>query len=30
VKWVGPQLTADGKNAAIETLELAHSGLHLA
>ena len=27
VKWVGPQLTADGKNAAIETLELAHSGL---
>src|SRR5215475_589070 len=30
VKWVGPQLTADGKNAAIETLELAHSGLRLA
>ena len=27
VKWVGPQFTADGKNAAIETLELAHSGL---
>jgi len=27
VKWVGPQLAADGKNAAIETLELAHSGL---
>jgi phage tail-like protein len=30
VKWVGPQLVADGKNAAIETLELAHSGLRLA
>ena len=30
VKWVGPQLTADGKNAAIETLELAHAGLRLA
>jgi phage tail-like protein len=29
VKWVGPQLTADGKNAAIETLELAHAGLQL-
>lgn len=27
VKWVGPQLAADGKNAAIETLELAHEGL---
>jgi phage tail-like protein len=27
VKWVGPQLSADGKNVAIETLELAHSGL---
>ena len=27
VKWIGPQLTADGKNAAIETLELAHQGL---
>ncbi len=27
VKWIGPQLTADGKTAAIETLELAHDGL---
>ena len=27
VKWTGPQLAADGKNAAIETLELAHEGL---
>jgi phage tail-like protein len=27
VKWVGPQLAADGKSAAIETLELAHQGL---
>jgi phage tail-like protein len=27
VKWVGPQLTADGKAVAIETLELAHDGL---
>lgn len=27
VKWVGPQLTADGKTVAIETLELAHDGL---
>ena len=27
VKWIGPQLAADGKNAAIETLELAHEGL---
>jgi phage tail-like protein len=26
VKWVGPQLAADGKNAAIETLEIAHDG----
>jgi len=30
VKWVSPQFTADGKNAAIETLELAHSGLRMA
>jgi phage tail-like protein len=30
VKWVGPQFAADGKNAAIETLELAHAGLRLA
>jgi phage tail-like protein len=29
VKWVGPQLAADGKTAAIETLELAHQGLIL-
>src|SRR4051812_10172468 len=28
VKWIGPQLTADGKVAAIETLELAHQGLN--
>jgi phage tail-like protein len=27
VKWIGPQFAADGKNAAIETLELAHDGL---
>lgn len=27
VKWVGPQLVADGTALAIETLELAHSGL---
>ena len=27
VKWVGPQLAADGRNAAVETLELAHEGL---
>lgn len=26
VKWSGPQLTADGKSVAIETLELAHDG----
>jgi phage tail-like protein len=26
VKWVGPQFAADGKTAAIETLELAHDG----
>jgi phage tail-like protein len=29
VKWVGPQFSADGKAAAIETLELAHSGMEL-
>jgi phage tail-like protein len=29
VKWVGPQLTADGKVAAIETLELAHAGFSI-
>ena len=27
VKWVGPQFVADGKVAAVETLELAHDGL---
>ena len=27
VKWVGPQLVGDGSALAIETLELAHSGL---
>jgi phage tail-like protein len=27
VKWVGPQFAADGKSAAVETLELAHDGL---
>jgi phage tail-like protein len=27
VKWTGPQFTADGSAAAIETLELAHDGL---
>jgi phage tail-like protein len=27
VKWTGPQLTADGRAAAVETLELAHAGL---
>ncbi len=27
VKWSGPQFVADGKAAAIETLELAHEGL---
>src|SRR5215210_4744620 len=29
VKWVGPQFSAEGKGAAIETLELAHSGMEL-
>src|SRR5262245_14162254 len=27
VKWVGPQLVADGSAVAVETLELAHAGL---
>ena len=27
MKWVGPQFTADGQTAAVETLELAHAGL---
>jgi phage tail-like protein len=29
VKWTGPQLSAEGTDVAIETLELAHSGLKL-
>jgi len=29
IKWVGPQLSAAGHDAAIETLELAHEGLNL-
>ena len=29
VKWVGPQLSAEGKVAAVETLELAHQGISL-
>ena len=29
VKWVGPQLSAEGKVAAIESLELAHEGINL-
>lgn len=29
MKWVGPQFTADGQTAAVETLELAHKGLKL-
>ncbi len=29
VKWIGPQLSAAGHDAAIETLELAHEGLNL-
>jgi phage tail-like protein len=29
VKWIGPQLAADGSVIAIETLELAHEGLKL-
>lgn len=29
VKWVGPQLAADSKNSAIETLELAHQGVQI-
>jgi len=27
IKWSGPQFTADGRNAAVESLELAHDGL---
>ena len=27
VKWTGPQLAADGKTAAVETVEFAHAGL---
>jgi phage tail-like protein len=29
VKWVGPQFVADGAAAAVETLELAHTGMKL-
>ncbi|MBK9710615.1 MAG: phage tail protein [Kouleothrix sp.] len=29
VKWIGPQLSADGHAMAIETLELAHDGVKL-
>jgi phage tail-like protein len=29
VKWSGPQFTADGSAAAIETLELTHEGVQL-
>ena len=29
-KWTGPDLTAEGNDVAIETLELAHEGLELA
>jgi phage tail-like protein len=29
VKWVGPQLLASDKSAAVETLELAHEGVAL-
>jgi phage tail-like protein len=28
VKWTGPELKASGSEVAIETLELAHEGLH--
>ncbi|MBX0331208.1 phage tail protein [Oscillochloris sp. ZM17-4] len=27
IRWVGPQLQADGAAAAVETVELAHAGL---
>ena len=27
IKWTGPQFDADGKTAAVESLELAHDGL---
>lgn len=29
VKWSGPQLSADGRSVAIETLELAHQGMEM-
>jgi phage tail-like protein len=29
VKWVGPQFTAGGNQAAVETLEIAHDGIHI-
>jgi phage tail-like protein len=28
VKWIGPDLKADSSAVAVETLELAHSGIH--
>jgi phage tail-like protein len=30
VRWTGPQIGADGRTVALETLEIAHSGLKLA
>jgi phage tail-like protein len=30
VRWSGPQLAADGRGVATETLEIAHTGLKLA
>jgi phage tail-like protein len=27
IRWTGPQLSADGQSAAVESLELAHDGL---
>ena len=30
VKWVGPQLTADGSMMAVETIELVHEGMTFA
>jgi phage tail-like protein len=29
VKWVGPQFTSNGNQAAVETLELAHDGMQV-
>lgn len=30
VRWTGPQIGADGRTVATETLEIAHTGLKLA